>query len=379
MNTINNEPEKEFLITKTSLQYKSSNKKINAILIGAAGHQGKEYYNLLKNKYNFKALIDSDIKLLNEIYNSTKYLLLEDIKYLDKNIDFDLAIICLPHYLHKKLTLPLIAMNKTIIKEKPLAINTSDIKEYINIMKKYSNIKLFTIVQRNFNPILNDVKCSLNLIGKIYNFNYDYDLNIESITQGWRAEFDKSFGGVLIDMGYHIIDIILTFFHNLISISANCSFCYQEMKKENLEDSINIIFQFKNDISGVININRHSHKKKELFIIRGEKGVIEVLPQEYSIFDRKGNILINKKFSITQQEMKLSMFDFYIKHQNDNKYLSEHFNHHCNVVLVIEKIYQQLRNVKNTNNENIILYKSLMTTKGKPKSQQQKYQYLKEK
>ena len=178
MNTINKEPEKEFLITKTSLQYKSSNKKINAILIGAAGHQGKEYYNLLKNKYNFKALIDSDIKLLNEIYNSTKYLLLEDIKYLDKNIDFDLAIICLPHYLHKKLTLPLIAMNKTIIKEKPLAINTSDIKEYINIMKKYSNIKLFTIVQRNFNPILNDVKCSLNLIGKIYNFNYDYEINL---------------------------------------------------------------------------------------------------------------------------------------------------------------------------------------------------------
>ena len=235
-------------------------------------------------------------------------------------------------------------------------------------MKKSSNNKLFTIVQRNFNPSFTNAKNNLNKIGKIYNFSYDYELNFENETMGWRGEFNKSFGGVLIDMGYHILDIVLKFFHGLISASAVNSFCYNDMKKEGLEDSINIVMLFKNDISGVVNINRHSHIKKEIFTIRGEKGVIEILPSQYTIYDRKGNIVLNYKNSKTQEEMKISMFDYYIQNQNNNKFLFEHFRHHCNIVLLIEKIYQQLRNTKKYNKENLILYQAI-TLKEDEKSQ----------
>lgn len=343
------------MINKKVLTSFNLKKKLNVILIGAAGHQGKEYFKLLKEKYNFKVLIDNDFESLNKIYDSEKYLLLKDIKYLDKNIDFDFVIICLPHYLHKNITLSLISSKKTIIKEKPLAINSNDIKDYIKEMKKYSNNKLFTIVQRNFNPCFNESKNNLNKIGKIYNFSYDYDLNIENQTIGWRAEFNKSFGGVLIDMGYHILDIILKFFNGIISISAVNSFCYNDMRKEGLEDSINIIMQFQNDISGVVNINRHSHIKKEIFTIRGENGIIEILPSQFTIFDRKGNKIVDKKFSLTQEEIKISMFDFYINHQKDNKFLFEHFKHHCKIVQIIEKIYNLLRNKKKINKDNFYL------------------------
>ena len=104
-----------------------SNKKENIIIIGAAGHQGKEYFNLLKDKYNFIALIDNDYSSLEKIYDSKKYLLLKDIKDLNTNIEFDIAILCLPHYLHKKITLSLLPLKKTIIKEKPLALNSNEI------------------------------------------------------------------------------------------------------------------------------------------------------------------------------------------------------------------------------------------------------------
>ena len=338
---------------------KELNDKANVILIGAAGHQGKEYFKLLKEKYNFKALIDSDLESLNKAYDSNKYLLLQDINDLKQNIIFDIAILCLPHYLHKNVTLPLISLKKTIIKEKPLAINSLDIKDYIITMKKSSNNKLFTIVQRNFNLSFTNAKNNLNKIGKIYNFSYDYELNLENETMGWRGEFNKSFGGVLIDMGYHILDIILKFFNGLISATAVNSFCYNDMKKEGLEDSINIVMLFKNDISGVVNINRHSHMKKEIFTIRGEKGVIEILPSQYTIYDRKGNIVLNYKNLKTQEEIKISMFDYYIKNQNNNKFLFEHFKHHCNIVLLIEKIYQQLRNTKKFNKENFIFYQNI--------------------
>ena len=335
------------------------NNKVNVILIGAAGHQGKEYFKLLNEKYYFKALIDNDFESLNKTYDSNKYLLLQDIKDLKENIEFDIAILCLPHNLHKKVTLPLISLKKTIIKEKPMAINSLDIKDYVNTMKKSLNNKLFTIVQRNFNLSFINAKNNLNKIGKIYNFSYDYELNLEDETKGWRGEFNKSFGGVLIDMGYHILDIILKFFNGLISATSVNSFCYNNMKKERLEDSINIIMLFKNDISGVVNINRHSHMKKEIFTIRGEKGVIEILPSQHTIYDRKGNIILNLKNSKTQEEMKISMFDYYIKNQNNNKFLFEHFKHHCNIVLLIEKIYQQLKKKKKFNKENFIFYQTI--------------------
>lgn len=344
-----------------------SNKKENIILIGAAGHQGKEYFNLLKDKYNFTALIDNDYSSLEKIYNSKNYLLLKDFKDINENIDFDIAIICLPHYLHKNITLSLLSSKKTIIKEKPLALNSNEIKEYINSMKIFSNIKLFTIVQRNFNPCFIEGKNSLNLIGKIYNFSYDYDLNIENKTSGWRAEYNKSFGGVLIDMWYHVLDMILSFFNKIISVSAINSFCYEEMKNENLEDSINIIMQFKNNISGVVNLNRHSHIKKEIFIIRGEKGIIEILPSQISIYDRKGNVIFSKIYSISQDQMKISMFNYYIKHKNDIKFLTEHFRHHSNIVFIIDKIYQQIKNKRIIKNE--FLYYQPLIIKENEKTQ----------
>lgn len=329
------------------------NKEVNLILIGAAGHQGKEYFNLLKNKYNFSALIDSDFETLQKIYDSKKYLLLQNIHDLKENIDYDIAIICLPHYIHKEVTIPIIALNKTVIKEKPLAINSSDIKDYLIEMKKHSNYKLFTIVQRNFNPSFQEAKANLNLIGKIYNFSYDYELNFENKTSGWRADYNKSFGGVLIDMGYHILDIVLSFFDGLISFYGISSYCYTDMKMKNLEDSVNIIMEFKDDISGVININRHSHIKKELFVIRGDKGIIEITSNQYTICDRKGTVLLKKELNIPKEQIQLMMFEFFIKHQNDNQFLLENFKHHSNIVFVIDKIYQQIRNKKN--NERFLL------------------------
>ena len=314
----------------------------NIILIGAAGHQGKEYFKILKEKCNLKALIDNDYELLKKLYDQNKYILLPDFKELN-TINYDIALICLPHYLHKDITLSLLTSNKMIIKEKPLGFNSSDIKEYRNVMQKYSNYKLFTIVQRNYNPSFKEARNKLNLIGKIYNFSYDYELNIENKTTGWRAEFEKCFGGVLMDMGYHVLDIIFTFFSGLISFSAVNSFCYDEMKKEGLEDSINIIMRFKNGLSGIININRHSNLKKELFTIRGDKGIIEIYPSQYLIYDRKGRIIYSQNFSMNQEQIKLSMFEFFFRNKNNKDFLYEHFKHHSYVVSIIEKIYRQLK------------------------------------
>ena len=84
----------------------------------------------LKHKIVFAGDIDEKCKesyFAN--YDISEARWFSDIKDLDANIDFEIAIICLPHYLHKNITLSLLSSNKTIIKEKPLALNYNEIKE----------------------------------------------------------------------------------------------------------------------------------------------------------------------------------------------------------------------------------------------------------
>ena len=101
--------------------------------------------------------------------------------------------------------------------------------------------------------------------------------------------------------------------------------------------------RFQNGLSGIININRHSNLKKELFTIRGDKGIIEIYPFQYLIYDRKGRIIYNQNFSKNQEQIKLSMFEFFFRNKNNKEFLYEHFKHHCHVVSIIEKIYRQLK------------------------------------
>jgi len=255
-----------------------------AILIGGTEHRGREYYNLLNSKFHFVAAVDSNAKLLNEIFDNRK---IKTSEYLDDilfNVDFDIAIICLPHITHKEVTIPLIKAGKTIIKEKPLATSTAELLEYKEAMRKYKNYKLLTIVQRQFSSIFKQAYDHLPLLGKIYNFKYEYNLNAQTQITGWRAEYEKSKGGVLIDMGYHVLDVILSFFGQYKSIYCLKSYCDERMEKNSLEDSIFLLIEHSSGICGSINITRQHSQKNEIFEIIGSQGTMIITPSYFKLF-----------------------------------------------------------------------------------------------
>ena len=55
---------------------------------------------------------------------------------LEAGIEFDMADICVPDYLHKELTIKLLAAGKHVLCEKPMALNTPDCLEMIEAAKK---------------------------------------------------------------------------------------------------------------------------------------------------------------------------------------------------------------------------------------------------
>jgi predicted dehydrogenase len=294
-------------------------------------------------KYQFVALIDNNVAQLGVKYNKNiNSLFFNDVEDALQVVDFDVAIVCVPHYQHFHITMPLLQKNKFIIKEKPLALNKHDLQHY----KQNSGDKnLLTIVQRQFNKVFFNAKKDLMLIGKPYSYKYEYSLKIPEVTQGWRSDKICSGGGVLLDMGYHILDIVLHFFGEVVQISGSMSYCYDLMKKEELEDSAAICLYHKNaQIQGIIYLNRHlSYKKEELEII-GDQGTILITPRFYKIFNRTGELI--KEFSIEDFDnnaIKLQMFESHIQNSQNIEYVGNHFRHHEAITCLIDEFYSIVR------------------------------------
>ena len=312
-------------------------KKHQILLIGAAGNQGQEYYNLLKNEVLFTGMVDSAFQKLKTIYKND-ILLFSSVEEALSKKNFDIAVVCIPHNLHFNVTSSLLKANKMIVKEKPFALNKNDICKY---KKLNSTPTIFTIVQRQFNPIFSQAIKDIDLIGAIYHYKYEYFLKISEMTKGWRAEHRAAGGGVIIDMGYHVFDIILSFWGVPKKISSSFSYCYDEMRNEKLEDTASILFMHKNNLSGIIYLNRHHHKKNESLEILGSEGTLVIDPDKYQIFDRHGKLVKEQKNRVNSSDIKKIMFLEYLNNKDNKTFLANHIQHHENIVDVIDALYNQ--------------------------------------
>ena len=151
-----------------------------------------------------------------------------------------------------------------IIKEKPFVISQDEIGIYKEACDNEVP-QLFVIVQRQFQQSFIEAKKHLSSLGKIFSFRYEYSLNLKDmVTQGWRAKKSLSGGGALLDMGYHSIDILNTFFGVPLTYSAVSTYKTDVMKEESLEDEIFIVLSYSSGLIGNVIISPMVLQKKNV-------------------------------------------------------------------------------------------------------------------
>ncbi len=128
-----------------------------------------------------------------------------------------------------------------------------------------------------------------------------------------------------------------------MKLYANLGYLYDEMKERNLEDYANIIY-FNHELSGTINLNRHSSVKKDEFIIYGEDGELQITPETAKLFDRFGKLIDSYVMPENYNYIKI-MLDTFVSKLDDKEYCQKHFKHHCDVVGCIDNIYKDFRNI----------------------------------
>lgn len=193
-----------------------------------------------------------------------------------KTEKLDFIIVAVPHHLHQEIVKEAIKRRIHILKEKPFAISLS---QAIEIKKEAdrNGVKIMVTLQRRFNPIYSTFFQLIDKIGTPFFIDAKYTFYTDTPHKGWRGKKELAGGGCLIDMGYHIIDLLMWYFGlpNLVFAETSCA--AKEKTTYDAEDTAKVIFRYtKENIFGNLLVSRVMPPKTEYFDVYGTRGIIHI-------------------------------------------------------------------------------------------------------
>lgn len=200
---------------------------------------------MIKARNFYKQLTDND----EEVYLYTDYndLLLQE--------EIDVIIIAVYSGLHAKIAKKALKHKKHVIIEKPLALSMKDIDKVIQLSEVY-NQKVFVCHQLRYRPLFKEIKALLEegYFGDIYYIVASLRLN-RTLTyytsSSWKGTLGRD-GGMLVNQGIHLIDLILWMMGDVTSVYGEVM---REVKEKETEDIALGILSFEHGKKGLLEAN----------------------------------------------------------------------------------------------------------------------------
>jgi len=159
----------------------------------------------------------------------------------------DILFVCLPNFLAADVTIAGLEQGLNVFCEKPPGRNVSDIERVINVESKHPGL----LLKYGFNHRYHDsVREAFRIVksgelGSIINLRGVYGKSkIIPFSGGWRAERKHSGGGVLLDQGIHIVDLMLLFCGEFVEVKSYVSNKYWG---HDVEDNVYALMRNKHD------------------------------------------------------------------------------------------------------------------------------------
>jgi predicted dehydrogenase len=251
---------------------------MNVGLIGL-GKMGLLHAGILNSLENVTlcAISEKESMLLDHIGKALPHVTVyQNYKEMLEKEQLDLVHITTPVSSHLPMTLYCIEKGVNFFVEKPLTRNLEEAKQ---VCLKLQNSNIFHNVGYNvrFSATFSKVKSLLNeeVLGKISDVKCSmYASNVFSKPKGWRFKKKISGGGVLLEMGCHLIDLLIWYFGKIEFVKGKTEFIYSEV-----EDSAFALLEFENKITGELDTSwsMEGYRIPEItFLIRGSNGMIKV-------------------------------------------------------------------------------------------------------
>lgn len=164
--------------------------------------------------------------------------------------EIDIVTIAVPNNFHKPLSIAAMRAGKSVICEKPVAMNAQELEDIIAVSKETG--KLFSIHQnRRWDTDYQIIKKILadGTIGTPY-YIESRVLGSRRSLHGWRG-YKENGGGMVYDWGIHLLDQLLDLIDSpVVSIDAHLFSIFSE----EVDDNFKAFLRFENGISAMVEI-----------------------------------------------------------------------------------------------------------------------------
>ena len=201
-------------------------------------------------------------------YNA--HLAFDSYEALAKNPTIDAIYIATPHSFHKEHTLLCLNHNKSVLCEKPFAMNSDEVAEMIALAKE-KNVLLMEALWTYFLPhyqyVLNELQSKR--FGNITKLEADFGFkpNIDMTSRLFKKSLG---GGSLLDIGIYPIFAALSTLGKPIDMDAKATFF-----ENGVDSSCEIIFNYDNGVKVFLKSTLLENTATEA-IFHCEKGIIKI-------------------------------------------------------------------------------------------------------
>jgi predicted dehydrogenase len=187
----------------------------------------------------------------------------------------DLVVVTVPHHVGRAVIQAAASHGVHVLKEKPFGTTLAEARELAALCAA-SDIQLMVTLQRRFNPIYNSFLQLADQIGTPFVVDAQYTLHVEDPGAGWRGRTKSAGGGCIIDMGYHLIDMILWYFGLPDRVLADLSTSARPDRSCDAEDTALIHFGYDSGLYGSLLLSRFIGPKTEHIRLAGSKGIVHL-------------------------------------------------------------------------------------------------------
>jgi|APSaa5957512535_1039671.scaffolds.fasta_scaffold29602_3 predicted dehydrogenase len=187
--------------------------------------------------------------------------------------DLDVLVVCLTNEIAPDVTIAGLKSGLHVFCEKPPGRNVEDIKKIISVEKQYPNLKLMYGFNHRYHESVQDALKILESgdLGKVINIRGVYGkAKLITFNQpDWRTKREIAGGGVLLDQGIHMVDLMRLFggdFTEVHSFISNRHWGYD------VEDNAYALMKTNDGVVGMLNSSATQWRHRFNLDINLERG-----------------------------------------------------------------------------------------------------------
>lgn len=163
-----------------------------------------------------QAVEDYGIGVIKTVYDvniqpDCKYEVAASIDEIISNPEIEAVFICLPNFLNKSTTIAALQAGKHVFCEKPPAFTAKDVEEIQEVERQSGKVLMYGFNHRQHGAIakMKEIVDSRDF-GSILWLRTRYGKSVDAdYLNTWRSQKELAGGGILLDQGIHMLDLIL--------------------------------------------------------------------------------------------------------------------------------------------------------------------------